>query len=118
MYTHVLLFGRDQESERIGESFEDLDMVVIREFRDQYSPLRSPFQLSGFPIYSTRLEQLQAQMKEWRPRKIKQLATRGYADPLNYYIFWWSVIVGIVTTLTLGASIATAYASFQLLKDS
>jgi hypothetical protein len=38
MYTHVLLFGRDQESERIGESFEDLDMVVIREFRDQYSP--------------------------------------------------------------------------------
>ena len=49
LYSHVLFFARDKVSENLGDLL-GLDMDMIREFRDEFSPMRSEFQLQNFPI--------------------------------------------------------------------
>jgi hypothetical protein len=106
MYTHFLLFGRDK-----GSPINDIDVEMIRSFWNDFSPLRRIPQLSDFPIYGSRLRYIQQRMENWRPEKIKELAIRGYGDPINYYLFWWSVLIGFVTIFTLGCTIAITYAA-------
>jgi len=107
MYTHVLFFGRDRRSEKVGESL-GIDMDLIRDFRDNYSPLQSDFQLQDFPIYATRLQCMQKKMNKWRPQTLRELAVRPYRDPLTFYAFWFATFVGFIGMMGLGAAIAQA----------
>ena len=112
MYSHVLFFGRDKRSEKVGESL-GVDMDLIRDFRDNYSPVQSDFQFQHFPIYSTRLQCIQKKMNEWRPHTLRELAVRPYQDPLTFYAFWFATLVGVLSFMSLGAAIAQAIASIQ-----
>jgi hypothetical protein len=112
LYSYVLIFARDSKSENIGESL-GIDMNLIRDFRDQYSPVTSEPQLQNFPIYSIRLQHIQRKMREWRPQNFTELAIRPYEDPLTYYAFWFAAFIGIVSILGLGAAIAQGYAGIK-----
>ena len=104
MYSYVLFFARDAQSEKIGSSL-GIDMDLVRDFRDRYSPVTSDLHLQNFPIYAPRLQHIQRKMREWRPQTLKELAVRPYEDPLMFYAFWFATFIGVVSILTLGASI-------------
>jgi hypothetical protein len=112
MYSHILFFGRDRRSEKVGEQL-GIDMSLIRDFRDNYSPVQSDLQLQDFPIYATRLQCIQKKMNKWRPQTLRELAVRPYRDPLTFYAFWFATIFGVMSILALGAAIAQAYASVK-----
>ena len=88
-------------------------MEILRDFRKSCSPVGSTLQLAHFPIYSSRLQHIQKQMNTWRPQRLSQLMVRGYRDPLTFYLFWFSIIVGIVSVVGLGATLAQTYATFK-----
>lgn len=44
MYSYVLFFARDAQSEKIGSSLR-IDMDLVRDFRDRYSPVTSDLHL-------------------------------------------------------------------------
>jgi len=112
LYSYVLFFARDAKSEKIGESL-GIEMDLIREFRDKYSPVSSDLQLQSFSIYAIRLQHIQRKMREWRPQSLRELAIRPYEDPLTYYAFWFATFIGVVSILGLGASMAQGYAAFK-----
>jgi hypothetical protein len=112
MYSHVLFFARDERSEEIGKLL-GIDMDMIRDFRDNYSTMESDFEARDFPIYATRLRNIQKKMDEWRPQTIRELAIRPYRDPLSFYAFWFATFIGAVGVLGLAASISQTYASFK-----
>jgi hypothetical protein len=88
-------------------------MNLIRDFRDNYSPVQSDFQLQHFPIYATRLQCIQKKMNKWRPQSFRELAIRPYRDPLTFYAFWFATFVGVISVMGLGAAIVQAYASVK-----
>lgn len=92
-----------------------MDMDLIREFRDMYSPVRSDLQLQYFPIYARRLQYIQTKMNQWKPQTITEIAIRPYNDPLSFYGFWFAVVIGVVAILGLGATLAQGYAAFKAL---
>jgi hypothetical protein len=104
----------DTRSEEIGMEM-GIDISMIRDFRYNYSMMESDFQFKDFPIYSNRLQTLQKQIHEWRPRTIRELAIRPYQQPLGFYAFWFATIFGTIGILILGTSIAQTYASFKVL---
>jgi hypothetical protein len=108
----VLFFGRDKRSEKIGEAM-GVHMDLIREFRDECSPVGSALHLQDFPIYATRLYNIQRRMNEWRPQTIRELAVRPYKDPVTFYAFWFATFIGMVSIVGLGATLAQTYAAFR-----
>ena len=114
--SYVLFFGRyeDPESEKIGERL-GIDMTLVREFRDNFAVVKEDFRLQDFPVYARRLENVQRKMNEWRPHTIRELAIRPYNDPVTFYAFWFASFIGIISILSLAASIAQTYASFKAL---
>ena len=90
-------------------------MKLVREFRDEFCPVGSELLLQNFPIYSTRLQNIQQRMNEWRPQTIREVAIRPYKDPLTYYAFWFATFIGFVSIASLAATIAQTYAAFQQL---
>jgi hypothetical protein len=108
MYSHILFFARDKRSEKVGEAL-GLDMTLIRDFRDNYSPVQAELQLQDFPIYATRLQCVQKKMNAWRPQTIRELAVRPYKDPLTFYAFWFATIVGAISFMGLGAAIVQVF---------
>jgi hypothetical protein len=115
MYSHVLFFGQDKISENEGAS-HGVDMGIVRDFWENYSPVQSDLQLSDFPLYASRLKNIRQRMTDWRPQAWRELAIRPYNDPITFYAFWFATLVGIVGTLGLGATIAQTYAAFKSLK--
>ena len=91
-------------------------MHLIREFRDEWSPIRSDLQLQHFPIYGSRLQCIQRKLNEWRPQSIRELGVRPYKDPLTFYAFWFAFFLGVVSILGLGAGIVQAYATVKALE--
>jgi hypothetical protein len=110
----VLIFARDKISEEIG-SKRGINMHVVCDYRDNYSPVLSDLRLSDFPIYGRRLQNIQKEMETWRPESLRQIVSRPYKDPLTFYAFWFSIFVGVVSVLALGGVLATAYAAFKAL---
>jgi hypothetical protein len=101
MYSYILFFARDKRLEKDGEQL-GIDMSLIRDFRDNYSPVQSDLQLQDFPIYATRLQCIQKKMNKWRPQTLRELAVRPYRDPLTFYAFWFATIFGVMSILALG----------------
>lgn len=115
LYSHVLFFGRDKLSEKIAKSL-GIPIQLIRDFRDEWSPVRTDLQLQHFHIYGTRLQCIQKKLNEWRPQSIKDLGVRPYRDPLTYYAFWFAVFLGVVSVLGLIAGIVQAYSTVKSLE--
>jgi hypothetical protein len=115
LYSHVLFFGRDKLSEKIGKSL-GIPVQLIRDFRDEWSPVRTDLQLQHFQIYGTRLQCIQRKLNEWRPQSIRDLGVRPYRDPLTYYAFWFAIFLGVVSILGLIAGIIQAYSTVKSLE--
>jgi len=88
-------------------------MNVIRSYRDDHCTYINDLRLSDFPIYGSRLQEFQTEMKEWRPKKLTHLAIRPYSDPVTYYAFWFAIFIGFASVLALGGVVATAYAALK-----
>ena len=114
MYSQVLFFGRDRISENQGRAL-GVDINLVRDFWENYSPIQSDLQLSDFPVYGSRLKHIRERMTEWRPQTWAELAIRPYNDPITFYAFWFATLVGIIGVLGLGATIAQTYASLKAL---
>lgn len=114
MYSHVLLFSRNKASKYIGKSLK-LNMDLIQDFSKVYSSVHTDFRLQDFPLYGSRLQNVQRKMNEWRPQTITELAVRPYQDPLTFYAFWFATFFGTVSILGLGASIVQAVVGIKSL---
>ena len=112
IYSYILFFGaNDGESAKIGAKLK-VDMDMIRTYQ-LYSPSHADFQLHHFPIYASRLRYVVRKMDEWRPQSIRHLAVRPYRDPLSFYAFWFATVIGIVSILGLGATVAQTFVAFK-----
>ena len=69
--------------------------------------------LEDFLLLRPRLFELQREMNEWRPQKLRDLFRRGYKDPLTWYGFWFATIVGSLGILSLGVSITALIKQFE-----
>ena len=87
-----------------------LDLLI--EFRDHLSEVKD-FQLRHFPIFASRLRNIQEKMNNWCPKRFRELAVRPYRDPLAFYAFWFAVLIGCVSVAGLGATLAQNYAAFK-----
>ena len=47
-------------------------------------------------------------MTNWRARNLKELAVRPHSDPVAFYGFWFSIVIGIIGILGLGAAFIQA----------
>jgi len=95
----------------IGESL-GIDMSLLIEFRDHMSAAKD-LQLRHFPIFASRLRNIQQKMNNWRPQRFRELSVRPYRDPLAFYAFWFAVLIGFVSVAGLGATLAQTYAAFK-----
>ena len=76
---------------------------------------RSPLPLSGasstppifedFQVFGPRLVTLQLQMREWRPRRIRDIPKPGYDDRFNYYTQMFALLLAVISTLGLFLSL-------------
>ena len=69
--------------------------------------------LEDFVLLRPRLFELQREMNEWRPQRMKDLFRRGYKDPLTWYGFWFAAIIGSIGILSLGISITSLIQQFE-----
>jgi hypothetical protein len=111
LYTYVLLFTGDHKSEEIARKRFKINVSLIREFRDQYSPVRRQLRLQDFPVYGPQLDQIRRRMSQWRPTGLWDFRFRPYHDPLSFYAFWFGTLLGSIGILSLGLSIAQTYAT-------
>jgi hypothetical protein len=109
------VYGADDgEFQKIGKKYlKKSDVDIIQTFQARYAPSHADFGLHHFPIYGSRLRYIIKKMDDWRPQSILQLAVRPYNDPLSFYAFWFATIIGIVSVLGLGATLAQTFAAFK-----
>jgi len=113
----MLFFSRDSDSKFIGKLI-GVDMTLLWEFQTIFSPVQpSDLTLQHFPIYGARLQGIQDKMNEWRPQRIRDLLVRPYKDPITFFAFGLAVLIGLITILTFGASLAQTYAAFKCLNS-
>lgn len=102
-----LLFSRDPESRNLAEQ-----LFTIKKDSDPPFELTEP----GFILYSTsylkdyqlfrpHLAHVQTRMKEWRPKSLSELATKGYVDRMGWFTGVFGLAFGLIGVLSLVASI-------------
>jgi hypothetical protein len=109
--THLLIFGRDEDSMRIATNL-GVNMSLLRAFRYHIFPDNVPLQLEDFPFFQHRLNLIQTKMDDWVPQNITQLWVRGYHDPVNYYTFVTALFFGILGVVGVAAGIIQTVGTF------
>jgi len=128
LYAHGLFFCQDHVSIKAGEVLRvqsnglGVEVSLVKEFYKSYTVSESDaikLRFEDFPIYATRLQELQEKMNNWRPRTIRgRFFTRPYQDPLSFYAVWFGSIITVVTILGFGATLAGTYATFKAIPVS
>lgn len=80
---HVLILARNNLSEKIAFEKYGIDMRILKDCQDCFSPVGRYIQLQEFPVYSSRLEMIQRQMKDWRPEMVSSLRRGCTMIPLR-----------------------------------
>jgi hypothetical protein len=88
-------------------------MEILRDFRTRFSLVNNSLGLEEFPIYASRLQHIQRKMNEWRARNLRELIVRPYKDPISFYAFWFSLVIGVMGLLGLAASFVQVYAIYK-----
>jgi hypothetical protein len=114
LYSYVLIFGGNSESEQIAKG-RGVDMDIIQKFRDK-EVRAGELRLEDFPIYAARLRNIQSKMDQWEPQSLGELLIRPYKDPLRFYAFWFSIFIGTLGILALFLSVVQVYAAFKALE--
>jgi len=66
--------------------------------------------VDDFILLGGRLEALQRQMRDWRPRRIRQVFNPGYGDRFTWYTQMFALLIAVLGALGLFFSIVqTAY---------
>ena len=94
LYSYVILFGPHKIFEGIAKKC-GMQYVIIRSFRDKWSPMRPELMIEDFPIYDSRLQNIERTMDGWRPQTPCELAIQLYKDSFIFYTFWFSIFIGI-----------------------
>ena len=117
MFTYVLIFGApDMATKKIAQQMLGSKIGLITTYQERYAPKHRNFEIYDFPIYASRIRVIMRTMDDWRPRSIlERIVFRPYSDPLSFYAFWFAVVIGIVTVLGLGSTMAQTYATFKAL---
>jgi hypothetical protein len=80
---------------------------------------KDPVSYAQFPVFETRLRQLQHYMGSQKPRGLRQL-WKDNRDSLNYYTFWGVIVFGLLSVFlaffSLAVSVAQTVASFRALE--
>jgi hypothetical protein len=95
------------------------------QFLRQFGASTIPPSLDDFLLFGGRLERLQLEMRDWRPRRFRDLFRPGYGDRFTWYTQMFALGVALLGTSGLFlASIGTAftirmyYDSLQLAQQS
>jgi quinol-cytochrome oxidoreductase complex cytochrome b subunit len=84
----------------------------------KFGAATNPPSLDDFVLFGGRLETLQRQMRDWRPRRIRDLFTPGYGDRFTWYTQMFFLAIGVIGLFGLILSVVqTVYAIFAY-KDS
>jgi len=77
-----------------------------------------PPTIDDFFIFAGRLERLQQQMRDWRPRRIRHIFRPGYGDRFIWYTQMFAFVIAIITTLSLICSLIQALYAIRTYNDS
>jgi hypothetical protein len=90
---------------------KELRVISWKDSSLRYFGARSnPPSVDDFILLGGRLEALQRQMRDWRPRRIRQVFNPGYGDRFTWYIQMFALLIAVLGTLGLFFSIVqTAY---------
>jgi hypothetical protein len=79
--------------------------------RQDFEASKSPPSIEDFVLFGGRLEALHRQMRDWRPRRVKNLRRPGYGDRFTYYTQCFALGIAVIGLIGLVSSILqTAYA--------
>jgi hypothetical protein len=89
------------------------DIKVVEQFLpSNFGTLNREYGLEDFPTYGFRLQNVQNRMREWDPRRLREIITVPYKGALTFYAFWFSVFIG------LGGLASLILTGFQLLQKT
>jgi hypothetical protein len=64
---------------------------------------------SHFDYYAGHLAVVKKQMLDWRPRTLREMYKRGYADRFSWYVSWVSLTFAALGIIAVVTSIMQAY---------
>lgn len=109
-------------AKRIGMSTSDDDLSYARAFleccNNDWARL-----VNGNTLFRTlspfkdRVDNLHDVLKRWKPKTVWEMHYPGYGgvDPVGLYAFYFAAVLGIVTLISLGVTIAQTFAAFKAL---
>jgi hypothetical protein len=133
LYSHILFFGHAVTKPKPSVHDSNLEYQIslarakyrhfgsiplLEELCDVYLPKITPegLRFEDFPIYGTRLQNIQTEIKEWEPDTLyTKLFVPRYHDKITFYAFWLGGVITVVTILSFGATLAQTYVAFKAL---
>jgi len=103
-----LLFSRDSKSIKLAEQLfntKEKDSLPLELQSKSGFILYPTSYLADYQLFRPHLANVQTRMKEWRPMKLSELATKGYVDRMGWFTGVFGLAFGLFGVLSLVASI-------------